>query len=103
MDGACTPDTIEVARLLVSELATNAVCHTGSDSIRVEVNVDAERTQIGVHDDQKTTAPLTPILVDPFAEHGRGLQFVEQMAERWWLDEDSESPGKTIWFELICT
>lgn len=90
-------DLTATAALLVSELAANAVLHgagpfevsvvCGADlrSVRVEV-IDAGAGQPAVQEpDQK-------------AEHGRGLQLVDALADAWGIRRDSGT--KTVWFEL---
>lgn len=86
--------------LVVSELVTNAVKHSGAahgDVITMSVSVDAERVRIHVHDPARTG--LTPRLREHHSQQiGRlGLQLVDQIARRW----DSESlDGRTVWADL---
>ncbi|MEU3409879.1 ATP-binding protein [Streptomyces sp. NPDC006658] len=93
----------ETLILLVSELVTNAVVHTGrpavlrlclpcaaagggaADPVRVEVA------------DTSNRAPQ-PRCADDDATGGRGLALVECLADRWgWSPEGA---GKSIWCEL---
>jgi anti-sigma regulatory factor (Ser/Thr protein kinase) len=93
----CTSDTIETARLLTSELATNAVVHakTGFELVIADSPVTV---RIEVSD----SSPLMPRIqpVDRLAPHGRGLHLVERLAESWGVIERPH--GKTVWFELRC-
>ena len=85
---------IPTAALLVSELVTNSVVHSGGrisvracwtdPTLRVEVR-DQSHTpaRVRVHDD----------------ESGRGLQIVESLATEWG-SEPSRNDGKVTWFEL---
>lgn len=87
---------VEVAMLLVSELATNAVCHArsafdvglrrGSDLVRVEVS-DA--------------GPGDPVVRSPGPTDasGRGLQIVDRLADEWGVVHH-QGHDKTIWFIL---
>ncbi|MGW2459184.1 ATP-binding protein [Streptomyces sp. NPDC004457] len=93
----------ETLILLVSELVTNAVVHTGrpavlrlclpgaadekgaSAPVRVEVT------------DRSSRAPV-PRCADDDATGGRGLALVDCLADRWgWSPEDA---GKSVWCEL---
>lgn len=87
--------TGDVVVLLVSELVTNAVLHAlsaatvrldlGPAVVRVEVQ-DGESRQPGVVDARAT------------AESGRGLQMVQQLADRYGWTRLRR--GKLVWFEL---
>jgi anti-sigma regulatory factor (Ser/Thr protein kinase) len=101
MDAPCTPPVIEVARLLVSELATNAVNHARSSSFTVAIDVDEVTASISVHDDTPGSLAVPPEPA-PAAEHGRGLRLVEELALRWWCTQEGDPPGKTVGFALRC-
>jgi len=98
----CTPSTIEVAQLLVSELATNAVVHSHSARLTVEVAVDRHCARVAVHDDDPGGLPGVAE-GDPPDGRRHGLQLVEELATRWWWQEHDDSPGKTVTFEVPCT
>ncbi|MFH9084449.1 MULTISPECIES: ATP-binding protein [unclassified Streptomyces] len=94
----------ETLILLVSELVTNAVVHTGrpavlrlclpgpaaekcaSATVRVEVT------------DRSSRAPV-PRCADDDATGGRGLALVDCLADRWGWSPDDDA-GKSIWCEL---
>lgn len=83
------------ARLLVSELVTNAVLHARSD---VEVVVRLRRNGVRVSvADASSAAPVVRAYEDD-AMTGRGLALVEQLATRWGVDAGTD--GKAVWFEL---
>jgi hypothetical protein len=90
--GRGVPDS-DVAILLVSVLATNAIMHSRL-TFDVSVEVTARCVQIAVSD---LSAVLpTPRIDVGFAE--RGLTMVAAEAERWGIDP---APGGTrAWFEL---
>jgi anti-sigma regulatory factor (Ser/Thr protein kinase) len=85
------------AQLLVSELVTNSIKHSGcedpvrlriwtrSSGLKVEVadgGYGFEAASVGSHDD---------------AEGGRGLLILEALADRWGVSRDA---GTRVWFEL---
>jgi anti-sigma regulatory factor (Ser/Thr protein kinase) len=86
----------EVVGLMVSELATNAVRHTGSSfTIHVEVahgTVRVEVTDPGPGEPVKRS----PRPTDP---NGRGLRIVETLATEWGVLPVSPR-GKTVWFSV---
>lgn len=101
IEAACTPATVEAARLLVSELATNAVLHAASPTFTITVEIEEPWTRISVHDED----PLLPEAgrhVDPQAEGGRGLGLVAELSSRWAMHGTRDPEGKTVWFELAC-
>jgi anti-sigma regulatory factor (Ser/Thr protein kinase) len=86
----------ESAQLLISELVTNALRHTDSEVILIDVGVDG-CIRVGVTDE----SPRLPQrrLTRHNDEEGRGLMIVEALAERWGIDPLAGN-GKRIWFEL---
>ncbi|MGV9244379.1 ATP-binding protein [Streptomyces sp. NPDC003710] len=95
----------ETLILLVSELVTNAVVHTGCPAV-------LRLLLTGVRDDS-SGAPAGTVRLEvadtsarpPVPRHargdetgGRGLELVDGLADRWgW---DPEGPGKRIWCEV---
>lgn len=102
-------DLVDIAELLVSELATNAVVHaggryrltlslgtgTGTGTLRCEVADERPRLPLPPHRQAGSDDHLD---VDPDSENGRGLLLVDALAHRWGsrLVDD----GKEVWFEL---
>jgi anti-sigma regulatory factor (Ser/Thr protein kinase) len=86
----------DVAELLVSELATNAVEHTGS-SFEVAIDIMPRRVRVEVINDEPEFVAAIAAQRAP-GEGGLGLRLVETMAARWGT-ECTES-HKTVWFEL---
>lgn len=90
--GALSAEQLEVARLLVSELVTNAVRHGGGDEVVLAVRLDAARARFEVHDEggerARRRAPAG-------ADGGYGLNLVASLASRWGAD-----PHSGVWFEL---
>jgi anti-sigma regulatory factor (Ser/Thr protein kinase) len=93
------PQTCQTAALLVSELATNAVRHSEAREFAVEVQVlPRGAVWVGVTDDGiGYPTPRTPPVTD---EHGRGLQLVGTLADRWGARRRRDTTTKTVWFEL---
>lgn len=90
------PDgAVEVAQLLLSELATNAVLHarTGFDVVAA---VQPERARIGV-EDLNRARPL-PKRYREDAVTGRGMHLVATLADAWGMER--RPGGKLVWFEI---
>ncbi len=85
----------ETARLLVSELVTNAVQH-GRSPVSLHIHRSAWELTVEVTD----AGVLPPRLRAPADddESGRGLLLVDALADHW--GTRSETHGKTIWFTL---
>ena len=88
--------------LLLSELATNSVRHSGSavagGQVTMTVLVDGYTVRVAVAD---RSGPGVPVLVpDAGAEAGgsRGMRLVDALADRWRYERGG---GRAItWFEL---
>src|SRR3954451_4627369 len=90
----------ETLVLLVSELVTNAVVHTGCPAVlRLSLpGVAAESATVRLEvADTSDRAPV-PRCVDGEATGGRGLALVDGLADRWGWNADGA--GKRIWCEL---
>ncbi len=91
---AIAPETIDIAILLVSELATNAIVHASS-SVRVRILV-GDDVRIEVWDAGVEGPTVTP--GDSERESGRGLELVSNLADGW--DWSPRAEGKVVWFAL---
>ena len=90
-----TRDAIDVASLLVTELATNAVVHTHG-AFEVQVAVGARSIRVGVHDhDPRVPEHLPP---EPGRIGGWGIHLVDRLAADWGVDPGPA--GKCVWFEI---
>ncbi|MFC7898350.1 ATP-binding protein [Streptomyces sp. NPDC057381] len=93
----------ETLVLLVSELVTNAVVHTGRSAVLRLVLPGAVTEEAGEAtvrlevDDASDRAPV-PRCVDGEQTGGRGLALVDGLADRWGWSR--EGTGKRIWCEL---
>ncbi len=87
--------------LLVSELVTNAVVHTGCPAVLSMLLPAAalpERGTVRVEVADASTLPPTPRHARGDETGGRGLELVEGLSDRWgW---HSEGAGKRIWCEV---
>jgi anti-sigma regulatory factor (Ser/Thr protein kinase) len=95
------PDLAIPASMVVSELVTNVIEHTGSD-VRMEVILRGAFLHIRVHDRDADEPVLGPPLGegDIARDGGRGLRLVERYSTAWgWLARD-DRPGKVIWATL---
>lgn len=89
--------------LIVSELFTNAVRHSGSDRIDVVMWTAEELVYVEVTDRGPAIGDLAPRQADPDDEGGRGLMLVEVLSVRW--GAGSAQPGgggHTVWAALAC-
>ncbi|NUQ96554.1 MAG: SpoIIE family protein phosphatase [Streptomyces sp.] len=94
-----SPDQVDSAVLLVSEMLTNVLVHTDADALllaEVRGEPGSRRMRITVTD----TSDALPHKRRPgeLASSGRGLMLIELLADAWGVDPQGE--GKSIWFEL---
>jgi serine/threonine-protein kinase RsbW len=89
-----SPETVEAAELMLSELATNSIRHARSGfevSVRAGKEIRVEVTDVGAGQPRV----LSPRPTDP---SGRGLRIVEGLSEQWGVA--SRDSGKMVWFTL---
>ncbi|MFI1518165.1 SpoIIE family protein phosphatase [Kitasatospora cineracea] len=84
----------ETVELLVSELVTNAVRVARSEVQLQLIRVD--KLLVEVSDDNHNLPSLEP--ADSFSEHGRGLNLVSKLAEKWGTAR--KAVGKVVYFEM---
>lgn len=91
----------ETLILLVSELVTNAVVHTGHPAVLRMVLTGTQEQCPGtvrVEVSDSCARPPAPRHADGEATNGRGLELVDGLADRWgWRPEGA---GKAIWCEI---
>ncbi|MCX4973575.1 MULTISPECIES: ATP-binding protein [unclassified Streptomyces] len=89
----------ETLILLVSELVTNAVVHTGCPAVvRLSMPGGAEATTVRLEVADSSTRPPIPRHAEGDETNGRGLELVDGLADRWgWSPEGA---GKRIWCEV---
>ncbi|MEV7979313.1 SpoIIE family protein phosphatase [Streptomyces sp. NPDC086519] len=94
-----SPDQVDSAALLVSEMLTNVLVHTDADALllaEVSGQTPERRLRIEVTD----AGDDLPHKRRPgeLASSGRGLVLIEILADAWGVDPRGQ--GKSIWFEL---
>jgi anti-sigma regulatory factor (Ser/Thr protein kinase) len=90
-------ERLDDLRLIVSELVTNCVRHSGlgeRDRIQMTVAVSEQRVRVEVTDQGRGFTQPASLRSE---EHGRGLDIVDRLASRWGCGNDSQT---TVWAEL---
>jgi anti-sigma regulatory factor (Ser/Thr protein kinase) len=88
-------------RLIVSELATNAVVHGDGVPFTVSLEEVEGSVRVAVHDDGGEMA--APCLARPeLVETGRGLIIVEAVSAAWGVSADA-SGSKSVWASVEVT
>jgi anti-sigma regulatory factor (Ser/Thr protein kinase) len=92
------PQLSDAVAVMVSELAANAVRHTG---LHFTVTIDRSDALIRVA--VSDGGPGSPIVrsPEPIEPSGRGLQIVQALAADWGVVPASEPPGKTVWVTVV--
>ena len=91
----CPRATVETAKLLVSELASNAVLHARSP-FEVSVSQHDHSLTIAVMDDSDVPPAPRPVS----EAGGRGLRLVDALANEWGVR--AREGGKAVYFRLPC-
>ncbi len=101
---------LQDARLMLSELASNAVRHAAPGPYFIAVDLDARRLHVSVDDAGEgfiaTRNPAGSVNVNgncvdgELGEGGRGLAIVDKLAARWGVERLSADGGSRVWFEL---
>jgi anti-sigma regulatory factor (Ser/Thr protein kinase) len=91
-----SPDAVATVQLLVSELVTNAILHSGD-----VVEVTAQRSGSEVTVEVSDRNPSKPIVktYGKEAATGRGLHLVEALAEAWGVR--GSDTRKAVWFRVV--
>ena len=90
-------DIQEAAVLMVSELATNAIVHATTG---FEVTIDRTKSKLRVEvADLGGGEPelQMPSVSEP---HGRGLQIVRELSDKWGITGSAGDRGKIVWYEV---
>ena len=89
-----SPRAVDDARLLVTELTSNAVRHGRGGEVRVSVRVRGGRLRCLVEDQGRGFAVRKGR--DAGQVGGWGLELVDELASRWAVERGSTR----VWFEL---
>jgi anti-sigma regulatory factor (Ser/Thr protein kinase) len=94
-----SPDQVESAILLVSELITNVLVHTDEDAVLTAQVIGMPGTR-RLHAEVGDRSDDMPHRRSPgeMASSGRGLLLMEELADAWGVDPRGD--GKAIWFEI---
>jgi anti-sigma regulatory factor (Ser/Thr protein kinase) len=89
------PDRLADIRLVVSELVTNAVQHSGqAEGTPIELLVSQSPWRVRIEVNEPSVAVL-PEPQLPDAQSGRGLYIVSQASDRW-----GQFPDDGVWAEF---
>ena len=86
----------EDARLVISELVTNAIGHEAGETITLAVTCSFGQLRVDVHDTSRTLPVLVYAAAD--AEAGRGLMLVATLSATWGVYRTPA--GKALYFTL---
>jgi anti-sigma regulatory factor (Ser/Thr protein kinase) len=95
LNGSLDPGLAEDIRLLVSELVTNSLRHTGSADIELEVWRSDGLVRVAVSDQGAGFDLAGP--PRPGDASGWGLFMVDRIADRWGVERNGDT---RVWFEL---
>lgn len=93
-------DIAEVARLLTSELVTNAATHADRGQIHVAVHFEDKQVRVVVTDASRARAALPSTAPHPDEEHGRGWPIIEALAVDCGIERIGGGNGHRAWFAL---
>ncbi|MER6612235.1 ATP-binding protein [Streptomyces xantholiticus] len=88
-------EVAEAARLVVSELVTNTVRHSGSAEVRLRLARSRTQVRIEVVDSGRWRPPAPPPRCGDMAEGGRGFDLVDAVARRYGVH--STPSGTCAW------
>jgi anti-sigma regulatory factor (Ser/Thr protein kinase) len=86
---------LETAELVVSEMVTNAIVHTGT-RVELAVSLDEAGLKVEVADSGAHLPMLSSY--GAMSSTGRGLRLVDQLVDKWGVE--ARPGGKAIWFRL---
>ena len=86
--------------LVLSELAGNAVRHGGGLREAMLANTGTHLRLATSDNDPRVPTVRPP---DPGRPHGRGMQIIQALADRWGVHRHHTEPGKNVWADLRFT
>ncbi|MFR9725506.1 ATP-binding protein [Streptomyces sp. MS19] len=94
-----SPDACDTAQLVISELVTNALRHTGSTALGCELRLNGPLVRVAVA--AEGPGPRrTPQVADMDDESGRGLLLVCTLADMWGVRPWDGGRGHVVWADL---
>ena len=102
--GRVASSVLEDARLLMTELVTNSVRHSGGtedDFVIVRVHHWRDMCRLEV-EDPGSDEVIAPRPSDLASGSGMGLNIVQMLSERWGVVRAAEGPTR-VWAQLSCT
>ena len=93
-----SPELLDDARLLLSEIVANAVEHVREDGdieVRIHLRDDVLRVEVS---DPGSGFVYRPRRAGAGLGSGWGLHFTELLADRWGADREGRA---RVWFELV--
>ncbi len=90
---------VEDARLVVTELVTNAIRHAGT-TIEVWLELRQGSMHIAVTDHASGTVGVRSSEPSSDEQEGRGLRIVAAVSDRWGVTQTEHGEGKVVWAEL---
>ncbi len=95
LKGTALEGLADTAELVVSEVVTNAIVHTGT-RIELSTMLDGTGLRVEVSDSGKHLPVMASY--DTLASTGRGLHLVAELSDHWGVE--SKPGGKVFWFHL---
>ena len=86
--------------LLVSELATNSVRHSGcteADELSMEAQVEPDRVRVRLFDPGEGFEAHTPAAPSNGGSGGYGLVLLDRLSDRWGVQREGRF---SVWFEV---
>ncbi len=93
---AAPPQVIEVVELMVSELATNCIRHTGSG---FDLAISRTKSEILVEATDHSGGEPRMRSPGPTDPNGRGLRIIDMLSAAWGVEQRT-GHGKTVWFTV---
>ena len=98
--GALPRRRLADVELIVSELATNSVRHSGcgdADELSMEADVDDDRVRVRMSDPGAGFEVHTPRPPSSGSSGGYGLVLLDRLSDRWGVQRDGRF---SVWFEV---
>jgi anti-sigma regulatory factor (Ser/Thr protein kinase) len=91
LEGHCAPALLDQLELVASELVTNTVRHANSgEDTSLAVLVSSNRVVVEVAS-RGPTFDRDAMKETPGVDGGFGLRVVDALADRWWVEHDTET------------